>query len=226
MLAFIIFLELITILLIIIGMLYPVPQFSRTAGLLALTASRNGTAVRMKRSLNLWSNTTGLPVYGPSLQPRKEVTRTTDSKYWDDECQCYAKTRIRYTTEYQTRTTKATLTLPDAPTQVQHSTPSASATLGFPGVTPTQTPAMNVSNPDQGDFVGLWLGVMGGCMQRKSGVLVCTSASFGPNFAAIYEEVALPANITTLLPTGTSGAPVGLLVGVRTVGCTDGVSLS
>lgn len=215
---------LLTIILLVVGLVYPVPQFSQTGGLLSLALTRNGTAlisggegiatitstIHARREFVANSSLPGT-FFGPQLNQRAKaegaVRYTSHTEYWDDNCGCMAtKTAVYFTTLRTTRTLRPTVTLPT-------NRPPASTPTGVSGSS-ADSDYDKSNNPDAGDFVGLWLGVMGGCLQRQSGVLVCTGSAFSPNFAEIYEQVELPQNITALLPNGTDGAPAGILMGV------------
>ncbi|KAL7010304.1 hypothetical protein EMMF5_000325 [Cystobasidiomycetes sp. EMM_F5] len=158
--------------------------------------------------------------FGPQLNQRAKaegaVRYTSHTEYWDDNCGCMAtKTAVYFTTLRTTRTLRPTVTLPT-------NRPPASTPTGVSGSS-ADSDYDKSNNPDAGDFVGLWLGVMGGCLQRQSGVLVCTGSAFSPNFAEIYEQVELPQNITALLPNGTDGAPAGILMGIVSFGVGGGL---
>ena len=166
----------------------PVPTFSASAGLLVIRAAYpNGTDTQNAPSPSrapIGNFSTLLQDSQSLLLPRThlEVPRgqgAGESEYWDMGCGC-VKTRTLTATEtrYSTKVLhpKTTITLEPIPTPQ----PTGLSPTGDSGDNGTRT---TTGRGDtglavvQGSFAALFLGVSGGCLQKRSGVLVCTSSS-------------------------------------------------
>lgn len=170
----------------------PVPAFSSSKGLLAVEAyypnstasdgeeSRDGDGVNQKSSI--------LPRIVLSERGHEEGDRqynhAKSAAYWDQACACYKSRQA--TTRPSTRYASTTFTTTTA-TGLITITPSNRPTLQ---PRPTSRPDPGGENDDgggqaesqeievnPGDFAALYLGITGACLQRRSGVLVCTSNS-------------------------------------------------
>ncbi|KAK9899338.1 hypothetical protein P389DRAFT_47334 [Cystobasidium minutum MCA 4210] len=202
--------SMICVTLAVVAALNPVPVFSSSKGLLAVTAFYpNSTTNTANDGFNEDTSTI----------PRQTVSKRGHAHYdedegheWDDECACYTssskptstarpKTRTRYsTTVYSTTTAVGLVTITPRPT-------------AWPASPDGETEAQNLEI-DPGAFAALYLGVSGACLQRRSGVLVCTSSTFSPNYLEIYELAGLAANVTAQLPSGTGGGSLGILISI------------
>jgi len=76
------------------------------------------------------------------------------------------------------------------------------------------TSTADASEVDMNAFVALWIGPLGIAMQRASGDLLGSSASFTPSFGPSYEQAGLRANVVAKLPKNTGGSSVGLLLAI------------
>lgn len=158
------------------------------------------------------------------------------SEVWDLSCQCMRTvTQTVFSTKYSTKTQHRTVTVEPATSTTSSSLPQPTSD----GSGDSSTAKGSGIQVQPGNFAGMWLGLSGGCLQRRSGVLVCTSsslcvlptqktcpfdppvhrlnnASFArlPNYKTIYDQSELAANVTAQLPTDTSGAGIGILVGL------------
>lgn len=147
----------------------PVPVFSSSRGLLAVTAYYPNSSTNA--AVDGFNENT-------STIPRRTVTKRghyhddDEEERFDDDCGCYItrkkpsptkKPKNEYATiPYSTTTEVGLVTMTPRPTR----TPNR----------PQDEEAQSLE-VDPGAFAALFLGISGACLQRRSGVLVCTSNS-------------------------------------------------
>lgn len=158
--------------LVICGIIYPVPQWNASGGLFEIRAELNASLAR--RSIPMHEQYEPGDIY---LHPRGRHDILTSVaqvvQQWDEECGCFRSfTSTIVVTQHATRTVRPTVTLTSSqtgPTSIIEPQPNTTV----PAASGLNTTARVVS----GSFAGLWLGVLGGCLQKRSGLLVCTSSS-------------------------------------------------
>lgn len=207
--------------------IYPVPTFNASGGLIRVTASYPNSTDAVN-SANPIRQTT-FEEEAARLQARGHDD-IDEQEYWDLGCGCMQTvTRTRVETLYSTTTIKrASTTLSEPPSSTDTEGPQTTAPSGSTTNSTTGQGDTGIA-VEQGSFAALYLGVSGGCLQRRSGVLVCTGSTLyvpvpddrltdmsasSPDYQPIYEQAGLAGNVTAQLPNGTGGAGIGLLVAV------------
>lgn len=159
----------------IVAGLNPVPVFSSSKGLLSVTAYYpNSTSNTNNDGFN--ENTSTIPRRTMTKRAHEKHTDESEGE-WDHACECFRprttgpaqlptkKPKLKYgTTTYLTTTATGLITITPRPSRK----PSPKNT--------DKDEAQNME-VDPGAFAALFLGVSGACLQRRSGVLVCTSTS-------------------------------------------------
>lgn len=99
------------------------------------------------------------------------------SMYWDDVCGCMQTVTLTTTSTHHS--TKTIVPTPTSTTIVTYDIQATSSTSTSTS-SGNDTSASNANNvgDDPGNFYALWLGILGGCLQKESGTLVCTASSF------------------------------------------------
>lgn len=154
------------------------PVFSSSKGLLSVVAfypnSSISTSPRpVRNDIKKAVQARDLSEYGSFHHYDMEVRG--QPVYWNEACACYKPGRHPQDDEYDittyiTTTATALITLEPSSTREPH---RPKPTKGSTNST-TKSQEMRV---DPGAFAGLFLGITGACLQRRSGVLVCTSNS-------------------------------------------------
>lgn len=195
------------------------PVFKNSQGLLRVVAAYpnitdhiNGVKSKPKLKRDLLHS---VPIFD-SLQMEKRTKFVTE--YWDEGCACLLTvTSTIVHTDKTIKTRHHTTTIDSKPTHhasnnalIQHrgntrsyGTTTYTTTTATGYITPkphTNTrpnppdpTGVSAINVDAGAFAGLFLGVTGGCLQRRSGVLVCTSTSLWVPFPLLHSSSALTA---------------------------------
>lgn len=217
---------LVNVILTIMATINPVPTFSASAGLLVIRAAYpNDTDTQNSpaSSRAAIQNYSSLSQDNRGILPRMHPLDARgqmhgESEYWDTGCGCVrTRTLTATTTRYSTTVLHPKTTITPEPTSAVQ--PTGPSHTGGSGGSDNRTATGRGDTGlavVQGSFAALFLGVSGGCLQRRSGVLVCTSSSFMPSYSQIYQETGLAANVTAQLPGSTGGASLGLLVAIIT----------
>lgn len=173
--------------------LNPVPIFSSSKGLMSVIALYPNSSLPTAREPDGGSTRTSLEArnllnyeYADSHDLEKRGGQRT---YWNDACACY-RTRLHPHSDEYDATTYTTTTA----TGLISFKPEPSRKPPKPEPTTTNPPKKSEEmQVDPGAFAGLFLGITGACLQRRSGVLVCTSNSLWvwnvcPNECRGYEH--------------------------------------
>ena len=158
----------------VVATIYPVPTFSANAGLLKVTASYPNSTDAV--NLDAPIRRTTFEAEAARLQARGNPDHSIEQEYWDVGCGCMQTvTRSRIKTMYSTKTLHRSTAQPTA-TADQIGAPQTTAPSGGTSNSTTGRGDTGVA-VEQGSFAALYLGISGGCLQRRSGVLVCTASS-------------------------------------------------
>ena len=152
-------------------MIYPVPQYSASLGLFEIKAAFNATTSKQSSYIHHPTKTSHRPravrltgnTYRKNLVSINEVV-----KLWNEDCSCYnGSTSVNHITHtlHSTKVLQSTSTLTKTASASSHTGKVSTSRLN------------STSDVTVGSFSGMWLGALGGCLQKRSGVLVCTSSS-------------------------------------------------
>ena len=156
-----------------IATIYPVPTFNANGGLIRVTASYPNSTDAV--NLDAPIRRTSFEEEAAILQPRGQ--HNNEQEYWDAGCGCIQTvTRTRVKTIYSTETVRRSTPALPTVTSDQPAQPETTAPSGGTSNSPAGRGDTGIA-VEQGSFAALYLGVSGGCLQRRSGVLVCTASS-------------------------------------------------
>jgi len=171
-----------------------------------------------------------VPDYQPMSQPTNLTLTPTSWPYLDrrgvdngddedggcyvcDESMTTKKKKQHTSTFYITRAPEAETT--EYTTKVKKvvaTTTGEAVTKTIEAEEEESTETAMASTVDPESFVSMWIGPLGVALEKASGQLMSSSASFSPNYVSIYQESGLSNEIIRKLPEGTKGASVGILI--------------
>lgn len=160
----------------IVASVNPVPVFSSSQGLLSVVALYPNSSSSSPRKDVIQANIDKSTKSKGTRGNYEYLDKRGHQQIWNEACACYkpkeSSNHHEYdTTTYTTTTATGLITLKPIPTRKPKPTP-----------TPKPKPRPEEEEPqemqvDPGAFAGPFLGMTGACLQRRSGVLVCTSNS-------------------------------------------------
>lgn len=162
--------------------LNPVPVFDASKGLLSVVALYPGSAPKMDRTSK--SKTEFASQTKEKRDHQYEIETLGEQRIWNAECECY---RPRFTsriyddvydtTTYTTSTATGIITLKPISTSTSRPRPTSTPKPTKRPQHPQEPEKSKDTQVDPGTFAGMFLGLTGACLQRRSGVLVCTANS-------------------------------------------------